>query len=377
MRGPISRRQSLKALGGVMRPAATSRTLALLAVLVLASSPAPAEDYRQLVEAYVRGDRGAVDRVAQRPRSELRSEIKWLRQMRSCARCGERELADRFPFLGAALLHTERGFRDDEADQWDATRFHLELAEAFLESAPPPLRAHQAAWFNAVGLHFLWRLQVVAARRYFTDGSARFPHEAGLHIGLGAVLEVEARLSAPPDQVDSEAAKQGRRGSPHAADRPRQLVAAEAAYRRAIAVRPDSAEAHLRRGRVLIDIGRREEAERELVWVIERTPDGHLRSLAWLFRGLLEERAGHWPEAAAHHREAMRSAPPGARAAAIALAHALDRDGDTAGAQSVLDALVSRPGHLDPFDFYPFGPFRELERLLEELRAAAAALPAS
>jgi hypothetical protein len=59
----------------------------------------------------------------------------------------------------------------------------------------------------------------------------------------------------------------------------------------------------------------------------------------------------------------------------VALAHALDRGGDASGAQAAIDALLARPGLLDPFDLYRFGPVGQREHLLDELRAAAGSPP--
>ena len=108
------------------------RALAAVAIVMGLASSAAAESYRDLVEAYLAGDRGAIERVGQRSESDLRDQIKWLRQMRQCAACGERELADRFPFLGAALLHTERAFEEADPERSDAARAHLHLAETLL-----------------------------------------------------------------------------------------------------------------------------------------------------------------------------------------------------------------------------------------------------
>lgn len=351
-----------------MRGAAT----VAIASLLLAARPAAAESYRELVEAYVGGDRGAVERVAARPRSEPRAEIQWLQRMRSCVRCGERELADRFPFLGAVLLHTERAFREVDAADEEASRFHLDVALQLLAAAPPEVRVHEPKWFVVVGFSYLQRVETAAARKYFATGASHFPAEVLLPIGLGAALEAEVRLAAPADTVHSTSPRFARQSIEQAAEGTQGLIAAEDAYRRAIAVQPDSAEARLRRGRVLLDLGRADEGESELAWVAAHAPAGRLQSLALLFRGLRQERAGRWSDAASLYRQAAAAGPPGARAAAVALAHALDRAGDVATARTVLDEVSRQPGPVDPFDVYLFGPPGELERALGELRAAAA-----
>lgn len=348
---------------------------AFVASIALIASPVASESYRDLVEAYVRGDRTAVDRVAARTPSDLRTDLRWLQEKQACGRCGERELADRFPFLGAALLHTERAFLEYEARDENALRLHLDFARALLESAPPRVRVFERRWFAAVGLQFLLHFETGQALRYFSEGVSRFPDDASLHVGRGATLEVEARMTPPPDVVHSESEQNKRVTLENRAFRGQRFTAAAAAYRRAIQADPDSAEARLRHGRVLIDLGRREEAQRDLDWVIAHVPGGDLHSLACLFRGLVEAESERWPAAVALYREALRTGPPGARTATVALAHALDRGGDHSGAQAMIDALLARPGLRDPFDVYRFGPARQRESLLDELRAAAAAPP--
>jgi len=49
--------------------------VAVVASIALIASAVAGEGYRDLVEAYVHGDRGAVDRVAARTPSDLRTEL--------------------------------------------------------------------------------------------------------------------------------------------------------------------------------------------------------------------------------------------------------------------------------------------------------------
>ncbi len=356
-----------------MKGRAVARVLAGLALLAGAGAgDLRAESYEDLVRASVRGDVIAADRLATWPRSDLQLQLKWLREMRACAQCGERALADRFPFLGAVLLHTDRAFRDDEAARTESRDFHLDFALDLLEAAPPAVRQFEPAWFLVVGDHFLQFIETPEARRYFAAGLSRFPGDVRLRIGEGAAFEAEARLTPLPDIVYSG-------GSPtrvlleDASARRSLFVQAESAFRRAAELAPESAEARLRRGHVLIDLGKQEEARRELAWVQDHVPAGDLHSLAALFLGRADEKAGRWESAATQFREAARTGPPGARAAYVALAHALDRLGRAPEAQEVVDSLLARPTRDDPFDGYIVGPADEKERLVAEMQAAARA----
>ena len=142
-----------------------------LVCALLLAPPARAESYRDLVAAYQRGDRGAIERVAARSGSDLRRELKWLQEMRSCGQCGERELADRFPFLAAALLHTERAFLDYEARREPAMALHLDFARALLEAAPPRVRVFEPRWFAAPSAFSFLASRDGASAALFLGGS--------------------------------------------------------------------------------------------------------------------------------------------------------------------------------------------------------------
>src|SRR5204863_2004546 len=122
-------------LQALMRREAVAVACALTACLAARPGSADVEEYAQLVDAYLRGDRSAaVERVGQRSTAELRGQVKWLQGMRRCGHCPEKDVADRFPFLGAALLHTERALIDSWNDDSVLATFHLTLARALLEA---------------------------------------------------------------------------------------------------------------------------------------------------------------------------------------------------------------------------------------------------
>jgi hypothetical protein len=348
--------------------------VALAAVLAGpgAASAAAAESYRDLVEAYLHGDGAALARAGRRSRADLRGEVKRLREARACTRCADHDVADSFPFLGAVLVHTACAFRAAEKDDAEGeVRFHLDLAEELLEISPPPVRRFEADWILATGEYSLRRLETRRAHHYFQMGLERFPADARFQLLEGVTLEAEARLAPARDAARWSETSAERRALEDATERRSLLLKAEALFARAIATEPASAEARLRRGRVLIHLGREAEGKAELDWVLQHVAGGSLHSLAALFLGLFEERAGHWPAAVARYEEAVRTGPQGARAAAVALAHALDEAGERTRAQAVVDRLLSEPGPRDPFDGYIVGPEGELERLLESMRLAA------
>jgi len=98
-------------------------------------------------------------------------------------------------------------------------------------------------------------------------------------------------------------------------DRLRDLLRAEAAYRRAIASQPRSAVAHNNLGTLLRELGRREEAERSYREALRLDP-------RYVFAhnnlALLLEMAGRFGEALEHARRARDADPAPSRDALVA-----------------------------------------------------------
>jgi tetratricopeptide (TPR) repeat protein len=89
--------------------------------------------------------------------------------------------------------------------------------------------------------------------------------------------------------------------------------------------------------------------------------------MARLFGGRALEALGDWPRAVAAYRAADAQVPQ-AQTALVALGRALDRLGDSAGAQEALDRASAPGGPEDPWWDYQSGQPARLDELFEELR---------
>ena len=118
----------------------------------------------------------------------------------------------------------------------------------------------------------------------------------------------------------------------------RRLEAAVRIYRQVVAAHPDLAEGHLRLGRLLAQLERADEAERELAQAVALRPDARQAYLAALFVADLRERQERPDEAAAAYADALR-AWPGAQAPVVALARLRALSGASAAARALLAAI--------------------------------------
>jgi tetratricopeptide (TPR) repeat protein len=153
-------------------------------------------------------------------------------------------------------------------------------------------------------------------------------------------------------------------------DRKRYREAASQFYARALKSAPDRDDIRLRHGWVLLQLDRREEAQRALEAVVRSTGARATRYLAWLFLGRVHEMSNRLSDAAECYRRAA-DAEPDAHVARLALSHALGRqDLLDDSRRAALRALVP-PGlsaERDPWTEYPHGDWRAAEALLDRLR---------
>ncbi len=146
------------------------------------------------------------------------------------------------------------------------------------------------------------------------------------------------------------------------AARERLLGELESRYRAVLTARPDDREARLRLGRVLQQRGDRE-GQKHLEEVAKG--DGELRALALLFLGQWFDGRGAPREALASYRGALATAPQ-SQAACLALAQALLRSGDPAGARETVEKGLAVVG-LDPYLTYQRPALRLGSALVERL----------
>jgi protein O-GlcNAc transferase len=174
--------------------------------------------------------------------------------------------------------------------------------------------------------------QLAAAHALYRQTLAADPDHLGSLYFLG-ILAIET--GRPADAIDVLTRVVARREAPDAhyhlalaLQAERRLDTAETHYRKAVAIKPDYAEAHMNLGNVLAEQGRRLDAAHNNL-------------------GVMAAARGALPEAIAHYRRAV-AARPGFVEAHNNLGLAFARRGDAdAAVASLRHALALRPGHLD------------------------------
>jgi tetratricopeptide (TPR) repeat protein len=133
---------------------------------------------------------------------------------------------------------------------------------------------------------------------------------------------------------------------------------AEKAFRDALALDPETHEARLRLGKLLLDEHRTIEAEPLLAEVDAKATNDRQHYLARLFLGRAAERSGRSEDAIRSYRRAL-AAWPDSQAARLALAHALEKSSGPAASRelvgTILDPSRRRDGPSDPWFLYPIG----------------------
>lgn len=152
-----------------------------------------------------------------------------------------------------------------------------------------------------------------------------------------------------------------------------ELRQAEGFFRRALTLRPEMGEAHLRLGRVLAELGRHADAAAELGQALALVKGDELRYYAELFAGAEEEALGR--SGAARDAYARAAALfPLAQSPLLATSELATRRGDRAAAQAAirkvfeLRAALDR-GRDDPWWRYHVAQARNVDELLDAVRA--------
>jgi tetratricopeptide (TPR) repeat protein len=238
----------------------------------------------------------------------------------------------------------------------------------------PECDAFALRWYLAMSYHLMSRvLDVDAARKSLERGLQRFAQEPQLRLGLGTVEEMGAlrrvtQISTPPELRPGgwNLVKPAR----PTRDRRTCRLLAEREYRRALEADPALVEAHLRRGRVSAELGRTDDAEHELEWVVGHSREPSMLYLAHLFRGAIHQRAGRLDAAAVSYRSAVAQ-DPACQTGNLALGHVLEQLGERAGALEAWRRATAGHDHDDAWWLYPLGRLRRSEALLAALRQEA------
>ncbi len=228
----------------------------------------------------------------------------------------------------ASLLETELAMTLAERSLWENADagFHTAWEISFL-IWETERRAHfQRDWLLAVGLFhhqlIFFKLADEAFGRaewFLRLAVERNPDDFDTLLAAGALLEWSGSL---------------RGGNPS------HLEEAEELYARALRLGPENPTLLLRHGWVLEKLGRRDEAARCLLRVLELGAADDVVYRSHMLLGKIAEAAGGLPEAIAHY-EAASAAIPSWQVAYLALGHALHASGSHDNARSVIDRALS------------------------------------
>ena len=241
--------------------------------------------------------------------------------------------------------------------RWLGIRYismHWQLGRSLLDSVTPGPAANPAVreWYLETSADLLQLRQIAAAVEHYTRARQLFPLDPTILYASGVLHE---RFGSSAMQAAADSIAESNRTAAAVSTARAELVKAERFFRDSLEQRPEHVEARLRRGRVLDDLGRHEEAAAELRRAIADGASGPLLYLAELFIGRAEEASGHY-EAARTAFEHASVLYPNAQSPRLALSQIARRTGDRGAAQRELQVIAKLPDderrREDPWWFY-------------------------
>ena len=336
--------------------------------------------YAAAVERYVAGDRdGAVAAFAALSERELREQVAALRTLgrraRACGVCADTVAWRKAPLAAALMLHTDSSIaqRPHGATVPLHESLAAELAQAMADD--PERRGFARRWYTAMAELAQGESRWDEALRWADRGLDAFPGSAELLHVEGSIEEgLSGELASGwTGDVFDPSTRQTQLNLVRGRESRQRLERARSALRDAVAADPSLDPARLRLGLVAWRLGDARAARAAFETVLSQTRSRDTAFLAYLFRGRLDEDAGHFEDAARGY-EAALSLDPGSQSARLALSHARLRLGDRAGARREVEAalaLAPRGAQLDAFWIYPWGPAVGVEERLQALRLEA------
>lgn len=264
----------------------------------------------------------------------------------------------------AALLHTEAAIarRPDLAHRKDAL---LDAGAKLVAALPTGTRNRwfAARWHVLAGSLMHEALRFEDALSLFEKARHLRPEDARVLVAIGA-LHQEAVFLGTSTRPDPSAHVRRIPVRPAA----RELGLAEEALRAAVRLDPALEEGHLRLAHVLLLQDRKDEASRELAWLLEQARDGPTLLNARLLRGCVLDSEGHVESALEQYRAAA-GAVPSPRTAQLAVGAAHARLGDRRAAMAAARAaLAPEASAHDPWLSYRLAYMTRIEESLALLR---------
>lgn len=249
---------------------------------------------------------------------------------------------------------------------------HWDLARLLLDQVRPTPATDLAVrdWYRAVAAVFASGSQRAESFEHLERAGSLFPDDAEIARAAGLLHEAEAAPSIqrfvetmPPDNPLRAFIGTARSN----------LRQAQSFHRKAVALDPDSAEAHLHLGRVTGLLGRHDEAARALRRASAAARDPRTSYYASLFLGVEEDALGHSDAARAAFERAAELCPR-AQSPYLALSQLARRRGDRIAARRFIEEVWSRSNddrlHEDPWTTYLTGTAAQSDARLADARTA-------
>ena len=185
-------------------------------------------------------------------------------------------------------------------------------------------------WYRAVSAHLFRAGNLAQVANHLNRAREAFPHSPSVLID-SAYLHQE--LSSPPVQASLQELR-ANAIDVTVASRRAELQRAERFFLEALAIAPDDADARLRLGHTLVELGRHKEAAVELRRAIEAKPDRRRLYLAELFLGRAEQALGRHAEARRLYEHAA-DLYPSAQSPRLALSQLARQTGDRASRAAI------------------------------------------
>lgn len=342
-------------------------------------------DYPEMVRRYASGEHeAALGLLGGWNEARVRGLADVLRKavvtVRSCAACPERGRFARFPLRAAILLHGDRELAEQFAPPISEQLARcgvgrhatvLDHLTALLILVDPEAGSFLKRFYLAMARQAHWSHCFVESRTWALAGLKHYPREAPLLLEAGIADESGAFFTLMPADQTLGLTPNGIRIRDAIVRQRRELQEnARRSFAEAIAATPDYAEAELRLGRVLWQMGRLEAAQPVLEGALRHAAEPPLPYLAHLFLGRVLEDRGQWAEAEGHYRAALE-AQPRSEVAAVAVSHVRLLQGDNESARDLLAAgleAVARRTGFDPWISYHVIQEPEGEKMLALLR---------
>jgi tetratricopeptide (TPR) repeat protein len=250
---------------------------------------------------------------------------------------------------------------------------HLEFARRLLDSvSPSPSKDPMVRqWYIATTAHLQNRRLLAYARQNLENALGLFPSDDRILFYAGVLHETWAsslhqNISLPPRVLMTYGSRES------------ELKRAREFYQKSVKANPDSAETHLRLGRVLGLLGNHHQAVAELQQAAASIKDPQLLYYASLYLGYEFAMISRRSEARGQYERAAMLYPT-AQSPLFALSQLANNSGDAEGAFLAIQRVFELPRtdswKDDPWWTYDVSPVRDADALVADLYRMFGGLP--